>query len=104
VPIVVKAREIGVIVTVARTWSSLYSRADQLPYSEPAQALPGLHRGRAVTAAPVSTHRTGRDPRELASRTVKPRLSAYRKLSKHGNSLMIAPPREFLTRPRAAEG
>jgi hypothetical protein len=32
VPIVVKAREIGVIVTVARTWSSLYSRADQLPY------------------------------------------------------------------------
>jgi antitoxin component of MazEF toxin-antitoxin module len=27
---------------------------------------------------------------------VKPRLSAYRKLSKHGNSLMIAPPREFL--------
>lgn len=44
----------------------------------------------------MSTHRTGRDPRELASRTVKPRLTAYRKLSKHGNSWMLAPPRPFL--------
>lgn len=44
----------------------------------------------------MSTHRTGRDPRELASRTVTPRLTAYRKLSKHGNSWMIAPPRAFL--------
>lgn len=34
VPIVVKARESGVAVIVARTWSSVYSRVEQLPFSD----------------------------------------------------------------------
>lgn len=44
----------------------------------------------------MSTHRAGRDPRELASRLVKPRLTAFRKVMLQGNSLCIAPGRTFL--------
>jgi ParB/RepB/Spo0J family partition protein len=90
VPIVVKAREIGVIVTVARTWSSLYSRVDRTPVSsEQAQALPGLLEAEQRTAAPVSTHRTWSRPPgvgfahcEAASRTCVPETLEARQLAR----------------------
>jgi len=44
----------------------------------------------------VSTNRTSSGRRELASRPRRPRLTAYRKVTKAGNSLYIAPPRPFL--------
>lgn len=52
----------------------------------------------------MSTHRTGRDPRELALRTLKPRRTAFRLVHRQGNSLVISLPLEFLKALGLAKG
>ncbi len=44
----------------------------------------------------MSTDDPGRDQRDLAPHFKRPRLTAYRKITKDGNSLHVAPPRPFL--------
>jgi hypothetical protein len=39
VPIVVAARELGIDVIVARTWSSVYERVDDLPHGDARRKL-----------------------------------------------------------------
>lgn len=41
-PIVVAAREQGVVVTVARTWWTMYTRVDELPHSRSRAKLCGI--------------------------------------------------------------